>query len=42
VAIDRGRMFGYAIPGGHKVTGSLLYGAAGQLLGSTSGAAWEC
>jgi hypothetical protein len=42
VAIGRGRMFGYAIPGGHKVTGSLLYGAAGQLLGSISGAAWEC
>lgn len=42
VAIGRGRMFGFAIPGGHKVTGSLLYGAAGQLLGSMSGAAWEC
>jgi len=42
VAIGRGRMFGFAIPGGHKVTGSLLYGAAGQVLESTSGAAWEC
>ncbi len=42
VAIGSGRMFGYAIPGGHKVTGSLEYGAAGQLLGSSSGAAWEC
>jgi hypothetical protein len=42
VAVGKGRMFGFAIPGGHKVTGSLLYGAAGQLLASTSGAAWEC
>jgi hypothetical protein len=42
VAVGRGRMFGYAIPGGHKVAGSREYGAAGQLLGSTSGAAWEC
>jgi hypothetical protein len=42
VAVGRGRMFGYAIRADHKVTGALLYGAAGQRLGSTSGAAWEC
>jgi hypothetical protein len=42
VAVGGSRMFGYAIPGGHKVARSLEYGAAGQLLGSTSGAAWEC
>jgi hypothetical protein len=42
VAVGASRMFGYAIPGGHKVAGSLEYGAHGQLLGSSSGAAWEC
>jgi hypothetical protein len=42
VAVGTGRMFGYAIPGGHKVAGSREYGADGQLLGSTAGAAWEC
>ena len=41
-AVGRGRMFGYAIPGHHKVVGSLEYGAAGQLLGMTSGAGWGC
>jgi hypothetical protein len=41
-AVGRDRMFGYAIPGHHKVVGSLEYGAAGQLLGMTSGAGWGC
>jgi hypothetical protein len=41
-AVGRGRMLAYAIPGRHKVVGSLEYGAAGQLLGMTSGAGWGC
>lgn len=40
--VGRGRMLGYAIPTHHKVVGSLEYGAAGQLLGTTSGAGWWC
>jgi hypothetical protein len=40
--VGRGRIFGYAIPGRHKVVGSLEYGAAGQVLGTTPGAAWTC
>ena len=41
-AVGAARMFGYAIPGHHNVVGSLEYGAAGQLLGTTTGAGWEC
>jgi hypothetical protein len=42
VVVGGGRMFGYSIPGGHKVTGSREYRANGQLLGSTGSAAWVC
>ena len=41
-AVAGARMFGYEIPSRHKVAGSLEYGATGRLLGTTSGAAWEC
>src|SRR5580704_6955528 len=40
-AVAGARMFGYAIPR-HNVVRSLEYGAGGQLLGTTSGAGWEC
>lgn len=42
VALGRDRLFGYSIPGGHKIVGSIEYGADGQQLGTTSGAGWEC
>jgi hypothetical protein len=41
-AVGSRRMFGYAISVHHKVVGSLEYGAAGQLLGTTPGALWAC
>jgi len=41
-AVDTNRMFGFAVPGHHKIVGSREYGSAGQLLGSTSGAGWAC
>lgn len=41
VAVGGGRMFGYAIPSGHTVAGSVEYGAAGQVLGRTSDT-WQC
>jgi hypothetical protein len=42
VAVGPARMFGYAIPGHHRVVRALMYGASGQLLGSTPGATWAC
>jgi hypothetical protein len=41
-AVGPNRMFGYAVPGNHKIAKSQEYGSAGQLLGSTSGATWRC
>jgi hypothetical protein len=42
VAVGPSRMFGYTIPAGHKVVGSVEYGAAGQVLGTMPGTTWQC
>jgi hypothetical protein len=41
-AVDAARMFGYVIPSHQRVVGSREYGAAGQLLHTTSGKEWGC
>jgi hypothetical protein len=42
VTVGSGRMFGFAIPGGHKIVGMREYGAAGQVLGSARGTDLLC
>jgi hypothetical protein len=39
---DRNWFVGYAIPARLRVVSSVEYGAAGQVVGRTSGATWQC
>lgn len=42
VTVGGGRSLGYAIPAHQRVTGSTAYSPAGQIVGSPSGARWNC
>lgn len=42
VSVSGGRVFAYVVPVHLSLTGTHEYGAAGQLIGSTSGAGWRC